>query len=94
MTCIFVYVVGIPALSFFTLYKNRKIISSSTPSDEKKKLDNSIGNLYNQYEPNFYWWECFEMLKKMMMTGGLILLSPGSSAQILLGILIVLVYLC
>merc|ERR1711871_1642551 len=30
----------------------------------------------------------------MMMTGGLILLSPGSSAQILLGILIVLAYLC
>ena len=34
------------------------------------------------------------MVKKMMLTGGLILLSPGSSAQILLGILVVLMYLC
>ena len=57
-------------------------------------LTKEIGSLYGQYETRFYYWECIEMIKKMMLTGGLVLLAPGSSAQILLGILITLVYLC
>ena len=92
--CVAFYVIGIPTLSLLVLYKNRKIISSSAKTLKKEKLDKSIGNLYAQYKPKYYWWECLEMVKKMMLTGGLILLSPGSSAQILLGILVVLMYLC
>ena len=33
------------------------------------------------------------MIKKMLLTGGLVLVAPGSSAQIMLGALIALVYL-
>ena len=60
----------------------------------KERLEKSLGSLYAQYEANYYWWECLEMLKKMMLTGGLILLGPGTSAQVLLAILIILGYLC
>ena len=33
------------------------------------------------------------MMKKMLLTGGLVLVAPGSSAQIMMGILIALAYL-
>ena len=62
--------------------------------EQQELLTKEIGSLYGQYETRFYYWECIEMIKKMMLTGGLVLLAPGSSAQILLGILITLVYLC
>ena len=94
--CIFVYVIGIPMISFIILFRNRKIIQSTSDSmiEQQELLTKEIGSLYGQYETRFYYWECIEMIKKMMLTGGLVLLAPGSSAQILLGILITLVYLC
>ena len=59
----------------------------------KEQLDAELGSLYVDYEPQYYYWEVVEMLKKMMLTGGLVLLAPGSSAQIVLAILITLFYL-
>ena len=51
------------------------------------------GNLCQDYLPHYYYWEIVEMLKKMMLTGGLVLIAPGSSAQILCAVLISLLYL-
>ena len=49
-------------------------------SQLKEQLDKEIGSLYLDYEPKYYYWEVVEMMKKMMLTGGLVLLAPGSSA--------------
>eukprot|EP00949_MAST-11_sp_MAST-11-sp1_P000325 g325.t1 len=45
------------------------------------------------YEKKYYWWETVEMCKKFLLTGGLVLVEPGTSPQILFAILITLAYL-
>ena len=89
--CIIVYVIGIPAVTFVLLYRNRHIIMEGTP-EEQDAFERVYGSLYIQYEGRYYWWEVAEMIKKMLLTGGLVLLAPGSTAQILVGVLITLVY--
>jgi hypothetical protein len=89
--CIVVYVIGIPLGTFFILYKKKDIIRHGKP-EEKDRLENVYGSLYVQYEPKYYWWEVFEMIKKMLLTGGLVMLAPGSSAQILVAVIITLIY--
>ena len=89
-----IYVAGIPIITLAILYKYRRLIRSKKESQEKERLAKSLGSLYMQYKSTYYWWECLEMLKKMMLTGGLILLGPGSSAQVFLAVLIILGYLC
>jgi hypothetical protein len=89
--CIIVYVIGIPAVTFFLLHRNKDTILDGT-AEEQDALKKIYGSLYNQYEGRYYWWEVAEMIKKMLLTGGLVLLAPGSTAQILVGVLITLVY--
>ena len=44
-------------------------------------------------EPNYWWFELAVLLNKTMMCGGLVVLAPGSSYQILAAILIMLFHL-
>ena len=43
--------------------------------------------------PIEYWYfECLEMIKKMILAGGLVIIRPGTSSQILLGLLVALAF--
>ena len=70
----------------------KKDIILDGTAEEQDSLEKIYGSLYIQYEGQYYWWEIVEMIKKMLLTGGLVLLAPGSTAQILVGVLITLVY--
>jgi hypothetical protein len=86
------YVVGIPLGSFMLLrYHRAGLYDTSHP--DNKALTIQYAHIYTNYEPNYFYWECIEMLKKCMLTGGMVLVAPGSSVQILLGSLIALAYL-
>ncbi|GMH89826.1 hypothetical protein TL16_g11577 [Triparma laevis f. inornata] len=43
--------------------------------------------LYKNYEPQTYDFEVFETLRKLMLTGGLVFLKPGTGAQIVIAML-------
>ncbi len=79
--CIFFYVCGIPAISLFVLWKNKKNL-------DNEKIKATYGSLYQAYKPEYWYFECVEMLKKMALAGGLVLVRPGSSTQITIGLLI------
>ena len=49
--------------------------------------------MFIQYEPEFWYWEVVEMCKKVCLTGGLIVVAKGSSAQLLVGEVICASYL-
>ena len=49
--------------------------------------------LFLAYEPEYWWWEAVEMVKKMILNGGLLVISRSSPAQILVGFLFSLMYL-
>ena len=46
--------------------------------------------LYKNYEPQTYDFEVFETLRKLMLTGGLVFLKPGTGAQIIMAMLMCL----
>ena len=88
-----VYVIGIPLGSILVLFWNKKLLAVSndaSPALQKKSKDftNVFGALYHAYEPRYWWFEAVIMIQKAMLTGGLVLVAPGSSAQVLVGLII------
>ena len=47
--------------------------------------------LFEAYEPRCWWFEVFETLRRLILTGGQIFLKPGTASQIILNILICMV---
>jgi hypothetical protein len=77
--CMVVYVIGIPLVMFAVLYRARKDIQNH-PDDLATRM--KYGMLYSSYEPAYYYFEVVEMARKLLMTGGLILLGSGSPMQV------------
>ena len=84
-----VYVLGIPLLSTAILYRHRKKLWDPNHPE----LRRIYGSLFQYYRPEFWYFEAIEMTKKMLLTGAMVLVAPGSSAQVMIGILIAVVYL-
>jgi hypothetical protein len=89
----FVYVVGIPLGTILILYWNKKLLvvgDDASLALQKKSQDfaSVFGALYDAYEPRFWWFEAIIMIQKAMLTGGLVLVAPGSSAQVLVGLIV------
>ena len=93
--CGVVYVIGIPLFCVFILWKNRKLITDSELANSQKgeSFRDTYGSLFTSYDVNNWYFESVEMIKKMTLAGGLVLVAPGSSVQILVGILVAFAYL-
>lgn len=70
-----IYPLGIPALFAFHLWKHRK------------KLDNyeviaRYGFLYESCRREAFLWDIWEMLRKLLLTGVIVLIFPGKSFQV------------
>ena len=79
-----IYPLGIPALFAFQLWKHRK------------KLDNDdviarYGFLYESYRREAFLWDIWEMVRKLLLTGVIVLIFPGKSFQV---VFIVLCNIC
>ena len=46
--------------------------------------------LYSTYEPMFWWFEVLDTIRKLVLTGGLIFLGPGTTEQIAISMIICL----
>ena len=90
--CLLVYVLGIPMLTLGILRCNRAhLYDESSPKHETLML--SVGSLYSSYEPQYYYWEVVEMMRKMLLTGAVQMVGAGTSAQALFAILICLAHM-
>ena len=88
---IVVYVLGVPATILSILVYNRKHLhDESSPKHADVKY--AIGGVYLQYEPEFWWFELIIISTKMLMTGALGVVEPGSPIQILLAVVVMLTY--
>ena len=47
--------------------------------------------LYEAYEPRCYYFECVECLRRLALTGFLLVLAPGSTAQIVAACMIAVI---
>ena len=97
VVCGLIYVVGIPMGSVLFLFCNKKLLSIDEENalpilqqEEASRFAVIYGSLYDAYEPKYWWFEAVIMLQKAVLTGGLVLVAPGSSVQILVGLVLVL----
>ena len=90
--CMFIYVIGIPVASVAWLRWNRHLIQTGTKSVSGQVFRETYGQLFASYDAGHYYFEGVEMIKKMILAGGLVLVAPGSSVQILVGILVAQVF--
>ena len=92
-----IFVFGIPLAVFLALRSNRKYLYSQGTTDEHHQRHHDcideFGTLYLQYEPDYWYWEVTVIFKKMLLTGAMTVIGAGSSAQLVIALLIVLVNL-
>jgi len=93
--CAVLYVVGIPICCVIILFRNRTLILNAVKAESKEgqNFRDTYGSLFTSYDKNHWYFESVEMIKKMTLAGGLVLVAPGSSVQILVGILVAFSYL-
>jgi hypothetical protein len=87
------YIVGIPCMYFALLYRHRRAINPpmSGARDEAmieamRDEDKSIAHLrflFRSYHPRFYWFEIFELLRKLAQISLLVFVTPGSTIQVI-----------
>ena len=44
----------------------------------------------HNYEPEYWWFECFDYIRRLLLTGILVVFEPGSATQGLFGVLVAL----
>ena len=90
-----VYVFGIPLSVFLALKANKKYLYIRGVSNDELQRHNDVvdefGTLYLQYEPEYWYWEVTVIIKKMLLTGAMTIVAPGSSAQLAIALMVVLV---
>ena len=57
---VFAFPLGIPTLTLLLLFKNGKQIKNNGPARQRYEF------LVADYRPEFYYWDCFEMLRKVI----------------------------
>ena len=85
VVCVLVYVLGIPLGSLCILYRRHGTLND--PSTLAV-----FGSLYLAYERPYWYWESVEMVKKMILAGGLVMVATGSALQVLIGVLVAFGY--
>ena len=90
---IILYVAGIPLGVAMALRSNLKYLYDDSTENKVKHeaCVSEFGTLYMQYEPRFWYWEIVVIVKKMMLTGAMTVIAPGTSLQIVIALLIVLI---
>ena len=93
--CIILYVVGVPMMQLFALLRNREHLHETSALDHQshRLVKRQLGTLYDRYTDESFYFEIVNMLRRLMMTGGLILVGERSVVQALLGILTSLIWL-
>merc|ERR1711865_774081 len=56
-------------------------------------FETAFGWVYKAYESKFWYWEMLEFLRKFMLSSAIIFCAPGTSTQIIVGLVISLIFL-
>ncbi|GMH76479.1 hypothetical protein TrLO_g8185 [Triparma laevis f. longispina] len=83
-----VYPIGITGLYAVLLFRKKDLLKTDE-KDKDKDFESlkSIAFLWEMYEPRVWWFEIFECIRRLSMTGMLVFVDPGSPTQIVVAIL-------
>ena len=90
---IILYVVGIPGVQLYLLYRNRDIlhVREGMTHEEKQEqhvVEKEYGSIYANYTTECYYYDIIDLFRRLLLTGGLIMMGEESVAQVFLGIII------
>ena len=77
---IFVYPVGIPACYLIFLSKHRKRITADDRDYDPLIQKSSF--LWANYEPEFWWWEVFECVRRLALSSVLVFVAQGTGESV------------
>lgn len=77
---VMIYPIGVPALFALLMFKNRETINDSINIQK-------YGFIFKDYGPVFFFWEIWDLVRKLTMSGLLIFFDKGSADQLSLAIL-------
>eukprot|EP00937_MAST-01D_sp_MAST-1D-sp2_P000252 g252.t1 len=83
-----IYALGIPFATWLTLWSHRQEIER-----RDEGFGEALGQLYLGYTKNIWFWEVVELLRKLVLTGALILLAEEGPTQIAVGCTVCALYL-
>jgi hypothetical protein len=84
---VIIYPLGIPALYAYLLWNNRHKLSSKNEASVRmlnRNKDVSLRStrfLWKSYTPNMYYWEVVECIRRLLLTGAVVFIAPGTAAQ-------------
>jgi len=82
----FVYPIGIPVLYFVLLYKNREKLHTNDRDDDEGL--HHIAFLWDCYEPQLWWFEIFDCVRRLSLTGLLVFVFKGQASQIVVAMVL------
>ena len=88
-----IYVLAFPIGLFWALHKNRLAIYDKAAPDHER-AHRWLGPFADQYEPKYYYFEVLVILRKLLLTGLVRLIAPGSPPQIMIALLVYVAYMC
>lgn len=80
---IIVYPMGIPFLYFVLLYRNKDDLL--VEDNDCRKQNHNVAPyrfLWKDFRPNVYFFEVLECMRRILLTGLLVFIKPGSSIQV------------
>merc|ERR1712166_36672 len=90
------YIVGIPLMIFFVLWRNKKhlyVKEGEEPTEKHNEVEFEFGGLYTQYEPRFWYFEIIIIMHKCLMTGAMVVVGSGTPLQPLVAMLVQMIFL-
>ena len=85
---VFIYPIGIPVTYAIALFKARKNIQNPVEIRDADEAVASLAFLFDSYKPKFWWFEIFETVRRLSLTGALGALMPGTVTQMTVGVLL------
>ena len=84
---VIIYPIGIPLLFSYLLFSKRQRIKK--PVEEREEDENLFGMefLFDSYKPQFWFFEIVVTVLRLLLTGVLGLIEPGSSTQLSVGMI-------
>jgi len=80
------YPIGIPALYFVLLVKNReKLLEDDRDQNESV---HKFAFLWDDYEPQLWWFEVFECARRLSLTGLLVFVFKGQASQVVVAMIL------
>jgi hypothetical protein len=86
--CVAAIPIGLPFGTLLILFRQRKEMLVNNSLSRQR-----FGFLVGDYKNEYYYWECLELIRKVLLTGILIFCKQGSLLQIVIGMGIMLTFI-